>query len=49
MEKKTNYLIGQHGNLYFTDLRIDKYRQILKHVINFLLGDIPNRQSLKFI
>lgn len=26
MKKKTNYFIGQHGNLYFTDLRIDKYR-----------------------
>ena len=30
MEKKTNYLIGQHGNLYFTDLRIDKYRPDFK-------------------
>ena len=26
MKKKIPYIIGQHGNTYFTDLRVDKYR-----------------------
>ena len=36
MKKKTPYIIGQHGNLYFSDLRIDKYRTEFNSCDKFL-------------
>ena len=34
-EKKINYIIGQHGNTYFTDLRTYKHRSELNFVTSF--------------
>ena len=47
MEKKLNYIIGQHGNLYFTDLRIDKHRTEFNTCDKFLTWGFEKSPKFK--